>query len=76
MATQSLYLYLQKMTELPEQNLDVNDKFLQGLFVVRRTVLVGSLNRPGKRAGSHEKSTGGLTRGKGMLEAAGSLGLV
>jgi len=70
--TKSLYIYLQKMNKLQETNSELYNKFMQGLNVVRRSdrfwaglspdlvieqVLMRSL-----------KTTGGLTRGRGMTE--------
>ena len=70
--TKSVYLYLQKMWKLEDSNPDIYSKFMDGLHVVRRLdrywaglstdlvieqVLMRSL-----------KTTGGLTRGRGMTE--------
>ena len=70
--TKSVYLYLQKMTKLQDSNPFVYSKFMDGFHVVRRSdrfwaglspdlvieqVLMRSL-----------KTTGGLTRGRGMTE--------
>ena len=70
--TKSVYLYLQKMWKLEDSNPDIYSKFMDGLHVVRRSdrywaglspdlvieqVLMRSL-----------KTTGGLTRGRGMTE--------
>ena len=68
----SVHLYLQKMSILPEEHPDVYQSFLDGLHVTRRSnrqwaglstdliieqVLMRSL-----------KTSGGLTRGRGMTE--------
>ena len=70
--TKSVYLYHQKMWKLEDSNPDIYSKFMDGLHVVRRSdrywaglspdlvieqVLMRSL-----------KTTGGLTRGRGMTE--------
>lgn len=70
--TKSIYIYLQSMADLSETNHDVYQKFVEGFHVVRRSnrlwaglwtdliieqVLMRSL-----------KTSGGLTRGRGMTE--------
>ena len=70
--TKSAYLYLQKMTELKEDNPDIYKNFMEGSLVLRRTdwywdglsshlvieqVLMRIL-----------KTSGGLTRGRSMTE--------
>ena len=70
--TKSAYLYLQKMTELKEDHPDVYKNFMEGSFVLRRTdrywaglssdlVIEQVLMR-------NLKTSGGLTRGRGMTE--------
>jgi 5'-3' exonuclease len=75
--TKCLHIYLQLMTELPKDHPEVHQKFLQGFQVVRRSdrywaglstdlvieqVLMRSL-----------KTSGGLTRGRGMTETQRSV---
>ena len=70
--TKSAYLYLQKMTELKEDHPDVYKNFMEGSFVLRRSdrywaglssdlVIEQVLMR-------NLKTSGGLTRGRGMTE--------
>ena len=70
--TKSAYLYLQKMTELKEDHPDVYKNFMEASFVLRRTdrywaglssdlVIEQVLMR-------NLKTSGGLTRGRGMTE--------
>ena len=70
--TKSAYLYLQKMTELKKDHPDVYKNFMEGSFVLRRTdrywaglssdlVIEQVLMR-------NVKTSGGLTRGRGITE--------
>ena len=70
--TKSIYLYLQKLSKLPDEHPEIQQHFENGLHVVRRSdrfwaglsthhVIEQSLMRS-------LKTTGGLTRGRGMGE--------
>ena len=73
----SIHVYLQRMQKLPETNPEVYKSFMEGLHVVRRSdlLLVGlSTDLVIEQVLMRSlKSTGGLTRGRGMSEVQTSI---
>ena len=73
----SVHLHLQNMIALEKQNQFVYSKFMEGLFVVRRSNRYGGGLAPDlvieQSLMRSLKSTGGLTRGRGMTECQRSI---
>ena len=76
----SLRLYLQYMVDLREKRKDVYDKFQEGFHVIRRSERKWaglSTDLAIEQALMHTlKTTGGLTRGRGMTEKQKSIWLL